>query len=132
MSRRKSREAALKLLYSWDIGVKEKGNSVDQVIDLLKMSSEEIEYMNELFDRVISNLEQYDTKIQENLNDWKIDRLALVERNILRLAVSELDSASNVPKQVVINEAVELAKIYCDSKAYRFINGVLANIKMDE
>jgi transcription termination factor NusB len=68
MSRRKSREAALKLLYSWDIGVKEKGNSVDQVIDLLKMSSEEIEYMNELFDRVISNLEQYDTKIQEYLN----------------------------------------------------------------
>ncbi len=132
MSRRKSREAALKLLYSWDIGVKENNSSVDQVIDLLNMSSEEIEYMNELFDRVMKKINYYDRKIQENLNDWKIDRLALIERNILRLAVSELDSDSEVPKKVVINEAVELAKLYCDSKAYRFINGVLANINMDD
>src|SRR6056297_2249307 len=132
MSRRKSREAALKLLYSWDIGVKENNSSVDQVIDLLNMSSEEIEYMNELFDRVMKKINYYDRKIQENLNDWKIDRLALIERNILRLAVSELDSDSEVPKKVVINEAVELAKLYCDSKAYRFINGVLDNINMDD
>ncbi|MFP4456826.1 MAG: transcription antitermination factor NusB [Clostridia bacterium] len=132
MSRRKSREAALKLLYSWDIGVKNPKNSVDKVIDLLKLNNEEIVYMVELYDRVINNISGYDVKIESHLKQWRLDRLAVIERNILRLAAAELDPVANMPKQVVINEAVELAKLYCDSNAYRLINGVLANLEMDE
>lgn len=132
MSRRKSRQATLKLLYSWDLGVKNPKNSADKIIDLLQLSDEETLYMIELFDKIVLNKEVYDREIEKNLHDWKLDRLAIIERNILRLAVSELDSNGSVPKQVVINEAVELAKMYCDSNAYKFINGVLANIKLDE
>lgn len=132
MSRRKSREAALKLLYSWDIGVKNPKNSVNKVIDLLKLNNEEISYMVELYDRVLNNISTYDRNIEKNLRRWKLDRLAVIERNILRLAAAELDPIAKIPKQVVINEAVELAKIYCDANAYKLINGVLANLEIEE
>jgi len=132
MSRRKSREAALKLLYSWDIGVKNPKNSVDKVIELLKLTNEEISYMVELYDRVMNNIIIYDRNIEKNLRRWKLDRLAVVERNILRLAAAELDPIAKIPKQIVINEAVELAKIYCDSNAYKLINGVLANLEIEK
>jgi N utilization substance protein B len=132
MSRRKSRQAILKLLYSWDLGSSNTKNSADKIIEYMSLNEEEISYMVEIFDRVINNLEKYDQAIEKNLKLWKLQRLAALERNILRIAVAELDDLNVIPKQIVINEAVELAKLYCDDKAYKLINGVLANIDLSD
>lgn len=88
-------------------------------------------YQREMFikttvDYYIANKESINEKISENLTGYTIERISKVERNILRLALSELQ-AHNSPVKVVIDEAVRLAKNYGDKDSHRFVNGVLKN-----
>ncbi len=129
MSRRRAREAILQLLYARDLG----GNpriTVHSIAEAAELQPEEIEYTINIFDSIVKKQEIIDEEIQRNLRSWHISRLSVLDRNILRLAVAELFSGSEIPKQVVINEAVELAKTYCEEDAFRYINGVLGNIEI--
>ncbi len=86
----------------------------------------------ELVKGVISNLEAIDKDISQYATNWKLERMAVVDRNILRLSAYELLFREEIPPKVSINEAVELAKKYSEPKSAKFVNGVLDKIKLEK
>jgi N utilization substance protein B len=85
------------------------------------------DYVLDLLTQLQNNREQIDTVLSENMVEWKLERLARVDRDILRMAVAEI-LYLGVPDKVAINEAVELAKRYSGDEGYRFINGILRRV----
>jgi transcription antitermination protein NusB len=116
--RRAARRTALVLLYQWDVTGRELGSMFEGEID---------DYSRELAEAVIERHEELDFRITEASDEWPADRLGALERNILRLAILELDRGE-VPLEVAINEAVALAKRYASEDAGRLVNGILGRI----
>jgi len=126
--RRKAREAALKLLYQYDLS----GNLPEDILEttdqLEGLDSESVEYARDAFLGAIAHWKAIDLLIQEASRKWKLPRIAALDRNLLRLAVFELQHRPDIPAAVIIDEALEIAKKYSDEDAPRFINGVLDGI----
>ena len=116
--RRAARRTALVLLYQWDVTGQELASLFEGEID---------PYAREIAEAVIAAREELDRRITEAADDWTADRLGALERNILRIAIHELDS-DEVPVEVAINEAVALAKRYSSEDAGRLVNGILGRI----
>ena len=129
MSRKKARETAFKLVFQCEI-------NKDNVLDQLKQHYSENaidkkskEYISHVVLGVHSNKKEIDLELTKFLaKKWTINRLSKVDLAILRLAYYEIKNIEDVPKGVAINEAIELAKMYSDDQASKFINGILANI----
>ena len=117
-SRREARRTALTLLYQWDL--------TDQPLASL-FEGEVDEYAREVAEAVVAHADELDRRITEVSTGWPADRLGLVERNVLRLGLHELD-AGDVPPEVVIDEAVTLAKRFASEDAARLVNGILGRI----
>ena len=118
LSRRASRRTAFFLLYQWDVTGQELASLYDGEID---------PFSQELAEAVVDEHEQLDSRITEAADDWTADRLGALERNILRMAILELDRGE-VPPEVAIDEAVSLAKRYSSEDAGRLVNGILGRI----
>lgn len=130
-NRRKGREAALKILYQIEVGDTPFLEALQSVIDSGELPKN-IQYFGELLSRgVEENLEFIDKAIGDRLNDWRLDRLAPVDRNLMRIAVFELFHCPEIPPAVTLNEAVELAKKYSTAESGKFVNGVLGRILED-
>ncbi|RBP02591.1 transcription antitermination factor NusB [Rossellomorea aquimaris] len=125
MKRRVAREKALQALFQIDMSGIEPDVALTNV---LEEDQEMDAYLQQLVLGFIENQERIDGHIRENLEKWSFDRLAKVDRNILRLGVYELLFVEDVPNNVVINEAVEIAKIFGDDQSSKFINGVLSKV----
>ncbi|OMP67711.1 transcription antitermination factor NusB [Domibacillus epiphyticus] len=125
MNRRASREKAIQALYQMDLSGAEAAEAIENV---LNGDSSESGYLHNIVLGVEDHLEEIDKSIKENLENWSFDRLAKVDRNILRLAVYEMTYVEDVPSKVAMNEAIELAKRFSDERAGKFINGVLSKI----
>ncbi|TMU86616.1 transcription antitermination factor NusB [Bacillus sp. BHET2] len=125
MKRRVAREKALQALFQIDMSGMEPDVALTNVLEEeAKMDA----YLQQLVLGFVENQERIDGHIRENLEKWSFDRLAKVDRNILRLGVYELLFVEDVPNKVVINEAVEIAKIFGDDQSSKFINGVLSKV----
>ncbi|MHA7137361.1 transcription antitermination factor NusB [Rossellomorea arthrocnemi] len=125
MKRRVAREKALQALFQIDMSGIEPDVALTNVLEEdQKMDA----YLQQLVLGFIENQKRIDGHIRENLEKWSFDRLAKVDRNILRLGVYELLFVEDVPNNVVINEAVEIAKIFGDDQSSKFINGVLSKV----
>lgn len=125
LNRRKAREKALQALFQIDISKSEPNEAIEFVTN----GKEKDEYLEKLVYGVINHLQEIDTLIEKELENWTLSRLATVDRNLLRMATYELTYLTDeVPPKVAINEAVEIAKIYGDEKSSKFVNGVLAKI----
>lgn len=125
MKRRVAREKALQALFQIDM------SGIEPEVALTNVLEEEEKmdgYLQQLVLGFNENQERIDGHIRENLEKWSFDRLAKVDRNILRLGVYELLFVEDVPNNVVINEAVEIAKIFGDDQSSKFINGVLSKV----
>ena len=118
--RSQSRERALELLYEAD----RKERSVDIVVT--DQAAPIDEYTQVLLDAVKTFTARREELIDKNSTSWPIDRLAVLDRLILVLALSELQMDEHPPKAVVMNEAVELAKTFCSDESPSFVNGVLS------
>lgn len=94
----------------------------------LKITGANLSYLIRLIEELIKNRKKIDKVIKKNLKDWKLNRLHLLERAILRVATCELLYFPDIPPKVVIDEAIEIAKEYTDDAGRRFINGVLNGI----
>lgn len=131
--RTKAREAALKVLYQIDIT---KGNPQEALSDFFRNSphdEEVLEYASKLVEGTASKSKEIDGLIASAADNWQVSRMAVVDRNIMRLASYEmLYLAEDIPAKVAINEAVELAKRYGDTDSSKFVNGVLDKIKKTE
>lgn len=121
MNRHQQREKLMQALYSYLLVDKQ----LADVLDELHSSSESTnEYYYDVCEVLHEHEEEYASFIAENVQDWDYDRLGYVERAILLLALSEYKGL-HYDKAIVINEAVVLAKTYCDEDTYKLINGVL-------
>jgi N utilization substance protein B len=122
--RRKSREFALQMLFEWDM-THEKPKRVEQLFWKSARAADSTRaFANELFEGSVTQAESTDQLIRQLSENWRLDRLAAVDRNILRLAIFELRSRT-VPASVVIDEALELAKKFSSAEAPAFLNGIL-------
>ena len=128
--RRKSREYALQMLYQYDVSHQSAGLSDGFWAD--NEAPENImEFSNILVDGVIKNLDKIDDKISLSASNWSIERMAVVDRNILRMSVFELFYITDIPVKVTINEAIEIAKRFGEEESGSFVNGILDRIVKD-
>lgn len=128
----RAREQALQVLYFIDMT----GLSREQALELFKAHFEtkdaDVEFMDRLIEGVVDHRNDLDAVIQAHLHEWKISRLPRVDRNILRIGTYEMKFTRDVPGAVILDEAVELAKKYGDTKSSAFINGTLDQIARNE
>jgi len=117
MKRREARELAFKTLFQLDINE-----------DYLGDFETNNDYLTTVVTGVKTYKEELDKMISDHLINWTINRIATVDKTILRLAIFEIKYIEDIPKSVSINEAVELAHLYGDEKSAKFINGILCNI----
>jgi N utilization substance protein B len=116
--RRAARRTALVLLYQWDVTGQELASLFEGEID---------PYSHELAEAVVERHQELDRRITAAADEWTADRLGALERNILRVAILELDRGE-IPLEVAIDEAVTLAKRYSSEDAGRLVNGILGRI----
>ncbi|MGZ4822554.1 MAG: transcription antitermination factor NusB [Terriglobales bacterium] len=131
-SRRKSRELLLQMLFQSDLG-KQPAEQVRRTFWAeQKDTTEEVrEYVEDLFRVATERAAEIDRVIEEHAKNWRMDRMAAVDRNLLRAAVAEFLGKPQVPKPVVINEAIEIARRYSTPESIVFINGVLDSVARD-
>jgi transcription antitermination protein NusB len=127
-NRRKARECALQILYQMDMS----GHSPEEALRAFWQNftpeHDVEEFATALVEGVATKQADIDKKIQEASHHWKLERMAKVDRNVLRLAVYELLFREDIPKKVTLNEAIEIAKRYGTEESGSFINGVLDHI----
>jgi len=121
----KGREAVLKLLYEFEI-TRAPMDLILKNSTFFKIKGKKLnEYVQNLFSGILENKESLDSLIQKYLQNWQIERLAIVEKNILRIAAYELINSTEIPAAVIIDDAIELAKTYGSETSAKFINGIL-------
>ena len=122
--RRKAREYALQMLFQWEIGRQVPGLVEAGFWKNARAEKTTRAFANQLFEGAVAESAAVDELITRHATNWRLDRMAAIDRAVLRLAVAELRSGSSPPK-VVINEALELAKKFSSEEAGPFINGIL-------
>jgi N utilization substance protein B len=122
ISRREARRAAVFMLFQWDVTGRPLGSLYEGEVD---------SYTRGLADAVAEHATLLDARITSASDDWTADRLGAVERNVLRVALEELDEGQ-VPVEVVLDEAVTLAKRYASEDAARLVNGILGKLVREE
>ena len=127
-NRRQARECALEVLYRLDLVGDEPENTIAEIL-LRKNPSEEAEtYLRRLMDAALGNQQEIDATLRKHLTRWRLERLTVLDRAILRLSAAEILYFDDVPPKVSINEAVDIAKKYGDDEAGKFVNGVLDSV----
>lgn len=124
-ARRKARTIALQALYEIDCTTHAAEIVLEERLAEQPLGAELNEFARELVHGVMAQSTVLDRLIQKHAPEWPLDQMALIDRNILRMAIWEFAAERQTPIKVAINEAVELAKLYGSDSAARFVNGVL-------
>jgi N utilization substance protein B len=127
--RRRSREFALRVLYQLEISKEEIPRIIVQQREHLPPGDESDEFAERIVKGVQRNGSEIDQMINRYSENWRLDRMNLIDRNILRMAVFELLYCEDIPPKVTLNEAVELGKKYGSEESGSFINGILDRIR---
>jgi transcription antitermination protein NusB len=127
-SRRRSREAALQTLYEIEVGKSQQTQAVANTLEAAELSDDLATYAQRIIEGVRTNQKQIDEIVSSAVQGYDYERLAAVDRNVLRVATYELYFEHGVPPAVSINEAIEIAKKYSTAESGRFVNGVLGRI----
>lgn len=127
--RRVARECALQMLYEFDIGKHSKDEILRTFWEMNEHPPKVRLFAEQLFVGAIGRLKEIDDVIQEHTKNWRLVRMAAVDRNVLRLAVFEFLSDGKTPGTVVINEALEIARKFSTQESAQFVNGILDSIK---
>jgi transcription antitermination protein NusB len=122
--RRKSREFALQMLFEWDMAHQKPARIMQNFWKLARAAESTRKFADQLFEGSVTEATSSDKLVEKLSENWRLDRIATVDRNILRLAIYELRFGTAPPK-VVINEALELAKKFSSADSPAFLNGVL-------
>jgi N utilization substance protein B len=126
--RRRAREIALQVLYQLDIGQGDPQAALTLYFENFRPSEKTREFCQRLVEGVCQEQEEIDRVIEENAENWTLKRMAVVDRNILRLATFELLNCPDIPFKASLNEAIELAKKFGNDDSSAFINGILDQI----
>jgi transcription antitermination protein NusB len=129
--RRSARECALQMMYELDVG-KHSKDEILRTYWLMNEHPEKVrEFADQLFEGTIKRLKEIDKVIQQHTKNWRLSRMAVVDRNVLRLAVFEFLSGGKTPDTVIINEALEIARKFSTNESAQFVNGILDSIKTE-
>jgi len=119
------------MLFQWDIT----RDTIDQIAANFFVNYDEppavVQFATLLVNRTVEHVEEIDGLIQRHAEHWRLDRMAVVDRNLLRLATQEFIYDKETPKTVVINEAIEIARRFSSQESPQFINGILDSIKKE-
>ena len=132
--RRRAREATLQILYQWEIGKGDVGRAAETVLgpqwpDLQPPAEDVREFATALAVETVGRLDAIDALIAETAEKWRPERMAVIDRLILRMAVCELVRGQGTPAAVVINEALELGRTFSTEESVKFINGMLDGVR---
>ncbi len=127
-SRTKARGIALQILYEYDLT----GHPVGEILET-HLTEEDLDenlqkFLRSIILGVVPIIEQLDVIVSDHAPEWPLDQVAVIDRNILRIALWEFAVAQITPVKVAINEAIELAKIFGSDSSSRFVNGVLGSL----
>lgn len=133
MSRKKSREKAMELLFGMELSKETPSEILETFVENYEGNIKELdlEYIKALLEGIYENKDEIDSKIEGSLQSWKLDRISKINLTILRLGIFEMKYSDEVPDRVALNEALELTKVYSDEKSVSFINGVLDKVLKD-
>ena len=129
-SRRRARQRALQILFIWDARKQPVDDAINAYYDAL-YAEEKLErdpFVADLVRGTVENLAEVDDRITRHAEHWRMERMAAVDRNLLRAAVAELLAYPETPKAVVINEALEIARKFSSPESVHFVNGVLDSV----
>ena len=123
--RRKSRTTALQILYQHEVNPVPPEQALERLLQVEQVPDKARAYALALVKATLDNMEAIDQRLTQALEHWKLSRLPVVVRHILRMSVCEMLLMEGTPFQVVVNEAVETARKYMDESSAKFVNGVL-------
>jgi N utilization substance protein B len=129
--RRQAREAALRILYLWEMGRVAPATAIETYFATHDPDASRgvVEFASVLVAGTVAEVPALDAAIQEHSEHWRLERLPVVDRLILRMAIWELRHDPDTPSAVVLNEALELARAFSTDEAVRFVNGVLDAVR---
>lgn len=128
MSRKRARIGAMQVLFAMDVNDDFSTDKLDLFMENHEFQGDEVDYIKRTVPDILDKLDLVDETIEKNLKGWTMARLAKVDRQILRIAVYEFLYKDDIPEEVSINEAVEIARLYSSDEAPKFINGILGTI----
>lgn len=129
MSRRKAREVVLQTLFQLDVGLSTKEKAFAFALEENPLGRKDRDFAEGILSRAVADWDQSDKVMAAAAIDWELERLARLDRCLLRLALAELAmNAADTPPGVVINEVIELAKEYSSEDSGKFINGILGEV----
>lgn len=130
--RRKAREFVVQALYSWDVSETNYKVIHQEFVSVYELKDKLEQFFSDLFFMTVKNVDFSDRVINKYIQNWDFDRLAHLDKAILRMAITEFFYFDSIPFNATIDEAVDIAKKYSTDKSGSFINGVLDNIKLKE
>src|SRR4030067_2910643 len=122
--RRFVREKVLQILYAYEVNQDGHKATVDSLMEEIKEEADK-EFATELIIKVIKHTDELDNKIKERVANWEMNRIALIDKILLRIGICELIYFPDIPPKVSINESIEIAKEYSTARSGKFINGIL-------
>ncbi len=129
--RREARELAMKILYQIEVGQGPVEEVIETTREAVPTEPDEWAYVDEVVHGVLLEQHALDRIIADLASGWKLERIANVDRNILRLALYEIRDRPDIPASVSVNEAVEMAKKYSTEESGKFVNGILGSYLRD-
>ena len=129
MTRSSARELLMQLIFQMEVQQDFSDELKNRYLSDVNGIENQLGYINGMFANIKENLEEIDATISQHSDKWKINRLPKVDLSILRVAVAEIRSADDIPREVSINEAVELAKKFSTEDGSKFINGILSKVE---
>ncbi|UCD18470.1 MAG: transcription antitermination factor NusB [Candidatus Zixiibacteriota bacterium] len=127
-SRHRAREYVLKALYAYEVESRMDEDVFAGVTERSGLDENDLAFARALYDCVVNNLKDIDLYIQQLATNWNLERIAVVDKNILRIAIGEAEFMPDIPIKVAINEAIELAKRYSTMESASFVNGILDRV----
>ena len=129
--RRKSRELALQVLYHWDVTGHDAAKSLPQLQEHFSSEQGKDEFAERIVLGVLEHREEIDRLIEGVSENWRLERMTIIDRNLLRLATFELRYCDDIPPKVALNEAIDLGKRFGSEESGSFINGILDRIQKE-
>lgn len=123
--RRKGRELLVQSLYAMEISGSDLQDCIDDQLERRNASAETAAFVRPLGEKIAVHRDMLDRDLDRVLDNWDPKRVGVVERAIFRMAIAEMRFTPDVPQNVVINEACEVARLFCDEDSVKFVNGVL-------
>lgn len=129
--RRLVREKVLQALYAYEMSKEPITDVIENILGNLKSSHDDFKFAKELINQVIQNEDELEKIIKDKVAHWEFDRIAFIDKILLRMGICEFLFFPDIPPKVTINELIEIAKLYSTGQSGKFINGVLDAILHD-